>query len=247
MVRASSAARTHTAPVFPQTLANETTRALSVLLIQVELRPPIGHPELQALTDAAASLADCIIDAHGDAYELCEALSLRDHYYAHPLKVAELSMLVTNLAGGKRSHMRNAGLAALLMNIGYTTFSTAAIERSGPLNDSDHEIVNEHPQVGASLLANADLDPAVLEAIGQHHERWDGSGYPDGRAGRDISTLARIVGAADVFVAMCSPRTHRPAHPADDVIEYFRASAGVLFDPLVVRMITDEIPARYQT
>ena len=246
MARAATAAKT-LVPVFPPILANETTQALSVLLIQAEIRPPIGRNELRALTVAVNKLADCIIDAHGTAYDLTEPISLRDHYYAHPLKVAELSMLVTRIAGGKRSHMRNAGLAALLMNIGYTAFSTAAIEQSGPLNDSDLKVVNAHPQVGAALIEHADLDAAVIEAIAQHHERWDGSGYPLGLDGKSISTLARIVGAADVFVAMCSPRMHRSPRTSTQVLEHFRASAGTLFDPVIVRAIADEIPKRYDT
>jgi HD-GYP domain-containing protein (c-di-GMP phosphodiesterase class II) len=247
MARAATAAKAHLVPLFPPILANETTQALSVLLIQVELRPPIGHAELEALTAAANKLADCVIDANGSTYDLTEPISLRDHYYAHPLKVAELSMLVTRIAGGKRSHMRNAGMAALLMNIGYTTFSTAAIERSGPLNDSDLQVVNEHAQLGASLIKDAEVDPAVIEAIEHHHERWDGSGYPHGLAGKNISTLARIVGAADVFVAMCSPRMHRQPHPPSEVIQHFRDNAGTLFDPVIVRAIVDEIPKRYDT
>jgi HD-GYP domain-containing protein (c-di-GMP phosphodiesterase class II) len=247
MVRAATAAKTHLVPLFPPILANETTQALSVLLIQVELRPPIGRAELEALTAAATKLADCVIDANGTAYDLFESVSLRDHYYAHPLKVAELAMLITRVAGGKRSHMRSAGMAALLMNIGYTKFSTAAIEQSGPLNDSDLVVVNEHPMLGAASVGDGGLEPAVLDAIAQHHERWDGSGYPHALAGKDISTLARIIGAADVFVAMCSPRMHRGPHPAAEVIEHFRMNAGVQFDPVIVRAILDEIPKRYDT
>jgi HD-GYP domain-containing protein (c-di-GMP phosphodiesterase class II) len=247
MVRAATTAKNHVVPLFPPILANATTQALSVLLLQVELRPPIGRPELEALTAATNKLVDCVIDGHGTAYDLFEPISLRDHYHAHPLKVAELSMLVTRIAGGKRSHMRNAGLAALLMNIGYTKFTTAAIEQSGPLNDSDLTVVNEHPTLGVASVEHGELDPGVTEAIAQHHERWDGSGYPHGLAGKEISTLARVIGAADVFVAMCSPRTHRGPRATTEVIEHFRMNAGTLFDPVIVRAILDEIPRRYDT
>jgi HD-GYP domain-containing protein (c-di-GMP phosphodiesterase class II) len=138
-------------------------------------------------------------------------------------------------------------LAALLMNVGYTRSSTAAIDQAGPVKEADQAIISEHPALGAALLEGAEVDPSVVEAIAQHHERWDGSGYPLGLAGKEISTIARIVGAADVFVSMCSPRKHRGARAKTDVKEHFSMNAGTLFDPVIVRTIIDEIPRRYDT
>jgi HD-GYP domain-containing protein (c-di-GMP phosphodiesterase class II) len=246
-VRAASAAKSHVVPVFAPKLESQTRESLSVLLMQMGILDDAPADRLQPLRACVESLLDAVYDDIGQAFDLDTHIPVRDHHYAHPAKVAELSMILTRLGGGGRMHARIAGTAALLMNCGYVDIDQAILERAGPLPESQTAIVRTHPQLSVRLLAHAELAQDILDAVAQHHERWDGSGYPEGRAGRDVSTYARIIAAADAWVAMSSPRPHRAIIPRAEIEDHFRQLSGEQFDPRVVRLLLDDLPERYDT
>lgn len=233
-------------PVFAPQLHNEAMQALSVLLMQAEMLPAVGAAEVEPLTRCIDAMADAVIDAHGQRYEASEPVPVRDYYYAHPVKVAELAILLAKLAGGGRAQLRTAGLAAMLMNAGYVRLRPGTIDGAGPLGDAERAHMQEHPRAGHEMLGDAGLPADALAAIVQHHERWDGSGYPEGRSEKQISLYARLVGAADVYVALCSPRPHRPAHTRHHVDEFFMVESGALFDPAIARLLIEELPRHYE-
>jgi HD-GYP domain-containing protein (c-di-GMP phosphodiesterase class II) len=236
-------------PVIPPLIApqvhNEATQALSVLLMHVELLPELSETDLYPLRRAVDGLADAIIDGHGQRYDAGEPVPVRDVYYAHPVKVAEVSMLVAWLAGGGRAQLRACGLAAMLMNVSYTRLFTG-IDRAGPLDAAGRAELRLHPERSHEIVNGCGLPDETLLAIAQHHERWDGSGYPAGLRGKEATIFARIVGAADAYVALCSPRPHRPPHRRIEVDELFIAESGTLFDPEIVRIVVEMLPERYE-
>jgi HD-GYP domain-containing protein (c-di-GMP phosphodiesterase class II) len=246
-MRAATAAKNHVSPVFPPKLESQTREALSVLLMQMGMLDDAPADRLAGLRTCVEAMVDAVFEEVGTAFDLDAAIPVRDHHYAHPTKVAELAMLLTRLAGGGRAHVRTAGMAALLMNCGYVTIDAAILARGGPLPTEQMAIVSRHPLEGARLLAHADLPPEVIDAITQHHERWDGAGYPEGRAGRAISTHARIIAVADAWVGLTSPRPHRPAMARHEIEDHFRNETGEAFDPKVVRLLLEDLPERYDT
>jgi HD-GYP domain-containing protein (c-di-GMP phosphodiesterase class II) len=133
------------------------------------------------------------------------------------------------------------------MNCGYVTIDRTIFEHAGPLSAEETAIVHTHPEASARLLAHAELPSDVNDAIAQHHERWDGAGYPHGRGAREISTHARIVAVADAWIALSSPSPFRPIWPRTQIEDHFRTNSGEAFDPKVVRLLLEELPERYDT
>ena len=130
--------------------------------------------------------------------------------------------------------------AALLHDLGKLSVAPAVLRKPARLDDREWEVVRGHPAAGAELAAG--LEPFLGEwfsGIRQHHERWDGGGYPDGLAGEQIGRAARIVAVADSFEVMTAGRSYRSAMPAEKARTELVAESGRQFDPAVVRALLD--------
>ncbi len=122
-------------------------------------------------------------------------------------------------------------LGGALHDIGKLAVSEAVLNKPGPLTQEEFDEVRTHPAIGARLVAlDRALRPA-LPGVLYHHERWDGGGYPTGRAGTEIPFEARILAVADCFDAMTSDRPYREALAAEQAIEEVDRCAGTQFDP----------------
>ncbi len=180
--------------------------------------------------------------------------SLRDYNYVHPVKVASLAMLMGKTIGVSRSQVKQLGMAALFQNIGYVLLPQGILEKSGFLNNAEMKALQRHPVYGSQILSKyTNVGPEAANTVLQHHERWNGSGYPFGLCKQDISVPARILGITDVCFALASKRPHReeflPAFAIEhsivssqDAIEYVIAYSGELFDPELVKVFTRLVP-----
>jgi putative two-component system response regulator len=130
---------------------------------------------------------------------------------------------------------RSLSLAAQLHDIGKVAVPDAVLLKPGALSPAEEAVVREHPVTGERILAPIVRSRAVLAAIRGHHERLDGSGYPDGLAGDRIPLLARLIAIPDCFDALTSHRAYRPAMPADQALSILQAGAGTHFEPEFVR------------
>jgi len=129
--------------------------------------------------------------------------------------------------------------AARLHDIGKLRVPDPVLRKPGPLTDDEWELVRRHPEAGAAIVG---LRPALAElarAVREHHERYDGSGYPAGLAGEAICIEARVIGACDAWVTMRSDRPYSAALSVDDALAELRAGAGSQFDPSVVHALVD--------
>lgn len=130
---------------------------------------------------------------------------------------------------------RVLGYGFLLHDVGKVGVPEAILTKPGPLDPDEWEVMRRHPVIGEEIVAPiAYLAPAV-QVIRHHHERWDGRGYPDGLAGEDIPTAARIFTVVDCFDAMTSDRPYRKALDLDAATEEIERHAGAQFDPEIVR------------
>lgn len=124
--------------------------------------------------------------------------------------------------------------AGLLHDIGKLGVSESILDSPNALTEEERAEIQKHPEIGASILspiaAFADIIPAVM----YHHERWDGSGYPEGLAGTDIPYVARVMAVADVFESLTSERPYRGPLPIEDAVRFIEESAGSHFDPEIV-------------
>ncbi|MCW3016522.1 MAG: hypothetical protein JWO02_3614 [Solirubrobacterales bacterium] len=163
---------------------------------------------------------------------LMAAVQARDRYTAeHSRSVVTLAGKVARMLGCDPEEVRRIELVALLHDIGKLSIPDAILNAPRPLSEDESAIMRTHAAAGARLVAEipelADLAPAIRA----EHERWDGSGYPDGLAGRDIPLASRITLVCDAFHAMTSDRPYRAALTQAEAIEELRRHAGTQFSP----------------
>ena len=119
--------------------------------------------------------------------------------------------------------------------------SERVLLKPGPLNAQEREVVEEHPRIGAQVVSQVPALRPLAPAILHHHERYDGTGYPNGLAGDDIPVPARLIAVADAFSAMMHERPHRAARSVDEACAVLERGAGTQFDPEMVRLLVDEV------
>jgi HD-GYP domain-containing protein (c-di-GMP phosphodiesterase class II) len=144
-----------------------------------------------------------------------------------------------NYRGGRSfdridERLATLGLGLLLHDVGKLIVPSTVLNKPGPLDTEEWELVRRHPVAGIELLPGDAISPLAKSVVRSHHERWDGSGYPDRRAGGKISQLARIASVADVYDAITSERPYRDARPAHVGHGAIVEGAGSEFDPEVV-------------
>ena len=172
----------------------------------------------------------------------------------HVKRVAEYSCLMARLLGYDEQRAKMIKLAAAMHDVGKVTIPDAILKSEKNLSKDDFEIMKQHAQNGYDILKKSDLPLMKLAATvaHQHHEMYDGTGYPRGLKGEQIHIIARIVALADVFDALVSPRGYKKGWHLNDVFSFFKSKRGKHFDPRIVDLLMDnfgaflEIEERYR-
>ena len=183
--------------------------------------------------------------AHGqpDAlHALIGAVEAKDPYtHGHSARVAELSTRIGLRLGLDPDLVRGLHQGAFLHDVGKISVPDHVLNKPGDLDPEEWEQIQRHPEVGWDLVSRADSLHGALSAIRHHHERWDGTGYPDRLQGHDIPLSGRIVAVADVWDALASDRAYRPAWEPDRALSHIAAASGTLFDPACVEAFLDVV------
>jgi putative nucleotidyltransferase with HDIG domain len=122
-------------------------------------------------------------------------------------------------------------IGALLHDVGKIEVPTEILTKAGPLTDDERRVMERHASAGADLLRDIEFPWDVLPMIRGHHERWDGTGYPDRLAREEIPMTARILCIADVYDALSSDRPYRPGFSRDEALAIMQREVGTAFDP----------------
>ena len=167
---------------------------------------------------------------------LSHAIEARDPYTrGHSARVSALAEVIARRLGWRPSLLEALRLGGQLHDVGKLNLDAAVLNKPGPLDDHERDHIRRHPLAGARLIRRfVPLRPALPYVL-FHHERWDGTGYPSGRAQQQIPPGARILTVADAFDAMISNRSYRPALTISSALAEVRECAGTQFDPAVVR------------
>jgi polar amino acid transport system substrate-binding protein len=166
---------------------------------------------------------------------LVAALDERDGYTARHSEAVVASARATGLVMGLgRAEIAELEVAALLHDVGKILVPDSVLKKPGVLTPDEHEQMAIHPARGAEILARVPGLEVVATIVRYHHERWDGSGYPDGLSGERIPLASRIIAVCDSFNAMTSDRPYRRAMSAEDALTELHVNAGWQFDPAVV-------------
>jgi HD-GYP domain-containing protein (c-di-GMP phosphodiesterase class II) len=163
------------------------------------------------------------------------ALDLRDEETeGHSQRVTDMTVLLAQAMGVSEPDLVHIRRGALLHDVGKIGIPDAILLKPGPLTESEWEVMHRHPTYAYEMLYPIKFLRPALEIPYCHHEKWDGTGYPNGLWGADIPLSARIFAVADVWDALCSDRPYRSSWPREKVREHIRALAGTHFDPAVV-------------
>lgn len=156
------------------------------------------------------------------------------HNAGHSTRVAQLSEWLAEALGLGHKEIQEVRTAGMLHDIGKVGVPARYLRARKPLDDEDFVVIAEHAGAGVELVREIEFLSGSLDGIAHHHERYDGLGYPTGLAGEDIPLVARIVAVADVFDALTTERSYRPALGVDEAAQIVRDRSGTHLDPVVV-------------
>ena len=186
------------------------------------------HANEQQLEQMLQNLKDT-----GSAIAL--AVEARDPYTAgHQRRVANLAVVIAQEMGLEEEQIEGVRMGATIHDIGKINLPAEILCKPSMLSDMEYMLVKGHSQVGYDILKNIAFPWPVADIAYQHHERLDGSGYPQGLKGEAICLEARIVAVADVVEAMSSHRPYRPGLGVEAALQEVEQGRGTLFDPVVV-------------
>ena len=166
---------------------------------------------------------------------LASAIKMRDAYTAgHQRRVTQLAYAIAKEMDLPEEQSEGIRVAGALHDIGKINIPAEILSKLGGLTEHEYGMVQAHPQLSHSILKTIEFPWPVAEMVFQHHERMDGSGYPQGLSGEEILLEARILGVADVVAAMTANRSYRAAHGIYDALEEISQNRGILYDHGVV-------------
>lgn len=182
----------------------------------------ISHAQLKASLEGTISTITKIVDA-------------RDPYTAgHQQRVADLASNIAREMGLDENLIQGVSLGAKIHDIGKINVPAELLSKPTKLSNIEYMLIQSHPQVGYNILKDIEFPWPVADIAHQHHERIDGSGYPQGLKGNEIRLEARIVAVADVVEAMASHRPYRPGLGIDKALDEIMENRGKFYDPIVV-------------
>ena len=172
----------------------------------------------------------------GILFALAKALEARDdNTSSHSLNVTRYSMLLGEHIGLDEEELRALSQGALMHDLGKIGIPDNILKKPGGLDESEFEIIKQHPMMTSEILDTLETSDHFAAIARSHHERWDGTGYPDGLNGEDIPLLARIVAIADAWDAMTSNRVYRNAMNENIALDIFeREQDSGQWDPYLV-------------
>ena len=160
----------------------------------------------------------------------------------HTRRVAALAVEVGEALGLSGARLRNLAIGGLLHDVGKLSVPSSILQKPGPLDDEEYEVIKQHPQQGQELLIElGGFDEQVGRLVLDHHERLDGSGYPRGLSGSELDLETRILAVCDVYDALVSPRVYRGAWSNARALALLQEESGVAFDPRCVAALVSVV------
>ncbi len=176
---------------------------------------------------------------------LSTTIETKDEYTrGHSHRVGEYAALIARELGWSQEEIINLKNTADLHDIGKIGVPDTILNKPTKLTEDEYIIIKDHTVIGAEILKNITLIPHAAEVARSHHERYDGTGYPDGLKGEDIPLYARVIAVADSYDAMSSRRIYRSALSRQEICEEIRSNQGKQFDPVIaevfLRLLTED-------
>ena len=192
---------------------------------------------IEEATDILNDFVDTILSREDLTFNM-EDLNFHENIqYNHALSIAVICIAMGKQLRLNKKDIFELAFAAIIHDIGDTQLPAGLLDKPAKLTDEEFEEVKKHTLEGFKIIAesNSNISDHIKEGVLSHHERYDGSGYPNGLKGKQIPFLSRIIAVADVYSALTSSRPYRSAYQPAEAIEYIMGNAGRQFDPGVVK------------
>ncbi len=187
-------------------------------------------------------IIDELFENHDILYNLVEIRAMNDYHYAHNVAVCILSLMTGITLYYSYPQLKQLGTGALLHDVGKSKIPLKILNKKGNLTQKEYEEIKKHPSLGYDILMKSkNISEEEAFIAWQHHERFDGSGYPLGLRGMEICEPARIVALADVYDAMSTDRIYRKRYLPQEVVEYIRDQGPNQFDPKLSKVFLENI------
>lgn len=201
-----------------------------------------GRVSETSLNNVAKKIVESVLD-NGDV--MCNMLDIKrydDYTYFHSVNVGILSAMIGAAMGMQEEQLRDLAIAAMLHDVGKKHLPIEVINKKTELTEEEREVLKLHCKLGADYLReNFNFSVFVNQGVLQHHEWYDGNGYPLGRKGEEIPIYARIIALVDVYDALTSNRPYRKAIANGEAVEYLMGSSGRQFDPAILGIFLRKI------
>ena len=205
-------------------------------ILQLTLLKNHLNQEVEKKTEEVEQLSIHIIKS------LAFAIDAKDKYTnGHSSRVAEYSKEIAARYGYDENAQNEIYIIGLLHDVGKIGIPDAIINKNAKLTDEEYDVIKKHPVIGTQILDTIKEMPNLSNGARWHHERYDGTGYPDGLKGEDIPEVARIIAVADAYDAMTSHRSYRDTLPQNEVRAEFVRCRGTQFDPIFADIMIDII------
>ncbi|MGE5449869.1 MAG: HD-GYP domain-containing protein, partial [Methanomassiliicoccales archaeon] len=206
---------------------------------QLQQKRKINTPALRKVVN---NLLDEILDNSNVLLSLTNISSLDDYIFYHSVSVCTLSIMTGITMSYPQIRLQELGIGAILHDIGKTMLDPALVRHEGELSEDEYLTWRQHTDYGFALLREtSDLSLLSAHVAYQHHERFDGKGYPRGLAGKAIHEYSRIVAVANLYDNLMADRPNRPPYEASQALNLLNRMAGVYFDPEVVQALVANI------
>ncbi len=243
----ATSARDATLLVLVPILVGAMVSSAGLLWVIRRAASEVAHRDAE-VASLNARLHDSMLSLEGQSLGTLQALSAavdeKDAYTArHSLGVTNWAHLIgvaANLTPVEQATLERAGL---LHDIGKIGVPESVLLKPDKLTEDEFALIREHPDAGARILETIPFLDDIVNIVRYHHERWDGTGYPEGLSGEQIPYLARVLAVADAFDAMTTDRPYRPAMPVEEARRELLSCAGTQFDPEIVQLfVRDGVP-----
>jgi HD-GYP domain-containing protein (c-di-GMP phosphodiesterase class II) len=198
--------------------------------------------KVQAVAQSVNKMIEELLEKKTLIVNLADIRALDDYTFGHSVNVCVLSLLTGITLSYTRSQLFHLGMGAILHDLGKVKVPKAILQKPGPLTEEEFTVIRQHPEWGHAMAqALAEVTSPAATILLQHHERYDGTGYPYGLKG--IHHYATICGIADVFDALTADRVYRKAVPVHEAYESIAGSGNYLFDYSFVRAFLENVAA----
>lgn len=228
--------------IISDTVRAETLKGIKdIFIVNSDDKKAIAR-NLEAIKKQVENIIEEILANRNFIINIVDLKIFDDYTYFHSVNVAVLSIVIGISLGLNKLDLYKLGIGALLHDIGKVFIDKEILSKQGSLNEEELKIIKTHSFLGFQHVKNNfDVSISSYMAILDHHEKFDGTGYPNQKAGDKISLYGRIVAVADVYDALISDRPYRKALSPSEAMEYLMGASGTLFDPEIVKVFIRKI------